>query len=247
VRDVILSGGDPLMVTDYALEKVLAALREIPHVEIIRLGTKMPCVLPQRITPKFCKMIRKYHPIYVNTHFNHPWECTPEAEKACAMLADAGCPVGNQAVLMKGVNDNPDVMLELHRKLLKMRVRPYYIYQADLTKGTNHFRTPVRVGLEIMDKLRGHTSGLAIPYYVIDAPGGGGKIPILPQYVLGRNGNDIILRNYKYDVYTYPDVEDETPQDIVVEQRYLRKRSNGRKSAAPKTPAPSPEVVRVEK
>jgi lysine 2,3-aminomutase len=131
--------------------------------------------------------------------------------------------------------------------LLKMRVRPYYIYQADLTKGTNHFRTPVRVGLEIMDKLRGHTSGLAIPHYVIDAPGGGGKIPLLPQYVLGRNGNDIILRNYKYDVYTYPDVEDETPQDIVVEQRYLRKRSNGRKSASPKMPSPTPEVVRVEK
>ena len=247
VRDVVLSGGDPLMVTDYALEKVLAALREIPHVEIIRLGTKMPCVLPQRITPKFCKMIRKYHPIFVNTHFNHPWECTPEAEKACGMLADAGCPVGNQAVLMKGVNDNADIMLELHRKLLKMRVRPYYIYQADLTKGTNHFRTPVRVGLEIMDKLRGHTSGLAIPYYVIDAPGGGGKIPLLPQYVLGRNGNDIILRNYKYDVFTYPDVEDETPQNNVVEQRFLRKRSNGRKSAAPKMPAPSPEVVHVEK
>lgn len=247
VRDVILSGGDPLMVTDYALEKVLSALRAIPHVEIIRLGTKMPCVLPQRITPKLCKMIRKYHPIYVNTHFNHPWECTPEAEKACGMLADAGCPVGNQAVLMKGVNDNADVMLDLHRKLLKMRVRPYYIYQADLTKGTNHFRTPVRVGLEIMDKLRGHTSGLAIPYFVIDAPGGGGKIPLLPQYVLGRNGNDIILRNYKYDVYTYPDVEDETVQDNVVEQRYLRKRTNGRKSAAPKMPSPIPEVVQSGK
>ena len=163
------------------------------------------------------------------------------------MLADAGCPVGNQAVLMKGVNDDPDVMLELHRKLLRMRVRPYYIYQADLTKGTNHFRTPVRVGLEIMDKLRGHTSGLAIPYYVIDAPGGGGKIPLLPQYVLGRNGNDIILRNYKYNIYTYPDVEDETPQDNVVEQRYLRRRTNGRKLAAPKIPAPSPELARVEK
>lgn len=226
VRDVVLSGGDPLMVTDYVLERILAGLREIPHVEIIRLGTKMPCVLPQRITPKLCKMIRKYHPIYVNTHFNHPWECTPEAEKACAMLADAGCPVGNQAVLMKGVNDDPDVMLELHRKLLKMRVRPYYIYQADLTKGTNHFRTPVSKGLEIMDKLRGHTSGLAVPYYVIDAPGGGGKIPILPQYVLGRNGKDIILRNYKYDIFTYPDVEERPPQHEVVERKYKR-RKNG--------------------
>lgn len=226
VRDVVLSGGDPLMVTDYVLERILAGLREIPHVEIIRLGTKMPCVLPQRITPKLCKMIRKYHPIYVNTHFNHPWECTPEAEKACAMLADAGCPVGNQAVLMKDVNDDPDVMLELHRKLLKMRVRPYYIYQADLTKGTNHFRTPVSKGLEIMDKLRGHTSGLAVPYYVIDAPGGGGKIPILPQYVLGRNGKDIILRNYKYEIFTYPDVEERPPRHEVVEKKFKR-RKNG--------------------
>ena len=233
IRDVIISGGDPLMVTDYALERVLAGLREIPHVEIIRIGTKMPCVLPQRITPKLCKMLKKYHPLYVNTHFNHPWECTPEAERACNMLADVGIPVGNQAVLMKGVNDDPDIMLELHRKLLKMRVRPYYIYQADLTKGTNHFRTPVRVGLEIMDKLRGHTSGLAIPYYVIDAPGGGGKIPLLPQYVLGRNGKDIILRNYKYEIYTYPDVEETPVEQHPVEHKYLRKRQNGRRKPVP--------------
>ncbi|MCI0708334.1 MAG: KamA family radical SAM protein [Ignavibacteriae bacterium] len=231
VRDVVLSGGDPLMVTDYVLERILAGLRAIPHVEIIRLGTKMPCVLPQRITAKLCKMIKKYHPIYVNTHFNHPWECTPEAERACAMLADAGCPVGNQAVLMKGVNDDPDVMLELHRKLLKMRVRPYYIYQADITKGTNYFRTPVRVGLEIMDKLRGHTSGLAVPYFVIDAPGGGGKIPLLPQYVLGRNGNDILLRNFKYEVYTYPDVPETEPELPVPEEKYMRKRNGQKKKA----------------
>jgi len=238
VRDVVLSGGDPLMVTDYVLERVLASLRAIPHVEIIRLGTKMPCVLPQRITPKLCKMLKKYHPIYVNTHFNHPWECTPEADKACAMLADAGCPVGNQAVLMKGVNDDADVMLELHRKLLKMRVRPYYIYQADLTKGTNHFRTPVRKGLEIMDKLRGHTSGLAIPYYVIDAPGGGGKIPLLPQYVLGLNGKDIILRNYKYEIFTYPDVEEEQPEpQLVVETKYRRRRRMTEKKVYPNEPS----------
>jgi lysine 2,3-aminomutase len=237
VRDIVLSGGDPLMVTDYMLERVLSGLRAIPHVEIIRLGTKMPCVLPQRITLKLCKMLRKYHPIYVNTHFNHPWECTPEAEKACAMLADAGCPVGNQAVLMKGVNDDADVMLELHRKLLKMRVRPYYIYQADLTKGTNHFRTPVRTGLEIMDKLRGHRSGLAVPYYVIDAPGGGGKIPLLPQYVLGRNGKDIILRNYKYEIYTYPDVEEEQPEpQLVVETKYRRRRRMTEKTVVPNEP-----------
>ena len=234
IRDVILSGGDPLMLTDYMLEKILKGLRDIPHVEIIRLGTKMPCVLPQRITPKLIELIKKYHPIYVNTHFNHPWECTPEAKKACEMLADAGCPVGNQAVLMKGVNDDPDVMLELMRKLLAMRVRPYYIYQADITKSANHFRTPVSKGLEIMDKLRGHTSGLAIPYYVIDAPGGGGKIPLLPQYVLGRNGNDIILRNYKYDIFTYPDVEEENTGDAKIEKQYMRKPRRTRKAKRPK-------------
>jgi lysine 2,3-aminomutase len=253
VRDVIISGGDPLMVTDYALERVLAGLREIPHVEIIRIGTKMPCVLPQRITPKLCKMLKKYHPLYINTHFNHPWECTPEATRACSLLADAGIPLGNQAVLMKGVNDDPDIMLELHRKLLQMRVKPYDIYQADLTKGTNHFRTPVRVGLEIMDKLRGHTSGLAIPYYVIDAPGGGGKIPLLPQYVLGRNGKDIILRNFKYEIYTYPDVEDPTIEQHPVEQKYLRKRQNGRRKqvAIPDGADGNPEnaevLMRIEK
>jgi lysine 2,3-aminomutase len=223
IRDVILSGGDPLMLTDYMLEKIVKGLREIPHVEIIRLGTKMPCVLPQRITPKLCDMLRKYHPIYVNTHFNHPWECTAEAKKACAMLADTGIPIGNQAVLMKGVNDDPDIMLELMRKLLAMRVRPYYIYQADITKSANHFRTPVSKGLEIMDKLRGHTSGLAIPYYVIDAPGGGGKIPLLPQYVLGRNGKDIVLRNYKYDIYSYPDVDEEPTGEAKIEKQYMRK------------------------
>ncbi len=234
IRDVILSGGDPLMLTDFLLERVLQGLREIPHVEVIRLGTKMPCVLPQRITPKLCRIIKKYHPIYVNTHFNHPWECTPEAKRACEMLADAGCPVGNQAVLMKGVNDSPEVMLELVRKLLRMRVRPYYLYQADITKGPDHFRTPVSRGLEIMDKLRGHTSGLAIPSYVIDAPGGGGKIPLLPQYVLGRAGKNIILRNYKYEIFTYPDLEEEPAGHVPpVEKPYLRKngkhRKNGRK------------------
>lgn len=240
VRDVILSGGDPLMLTDYLLERILKGLREIAHVEIIRLGTKMPCVLPQRITPKLCRMIRKYHPIYVNTHFNHPWECTPEAKRACEMLADAGCPVGNQAVLMKGVNDDADVMLELMRKLVAMRVRPYYLYQADITKGTDYFRTPVSKGLEIMDKLRGHTSGLAVPTFVIDAPGGGGKIPLLPQYVIGRAGKNIILRNYKYEIFTYPDVEENpaghTPP---MEKKFMRKngkhKKNGRK-----------EVVEVE-
>jgi len=232
IRDVILSGGDPLMLTDFLLERVLKGLREIPHVEIIRLGTKMPCVLPQRITPKLCKILRKYHPIYINTHFNHPWECTPEAKRACEMLVDAGCPVGNQSVLMAGVNDDLDVMLELVRKLLAMRVRPYYLYQADITKGTNYFRTPVSKGLEIMDKLRGHTSGLAIPSYVIDAPGGGGKIPLLPQYVIGRAGKQIILRNYKYEIFTYPDVEEEPAyHSPPVEKPFMRK--NGKKAHIP--------------
>jgi lysine 2,3-aminomutase len=240
VRDVILSGGDPLMLTDYMLERILSALRAIPHVEIIRLGTKMPCVLPQRITQKLCKMIRKYHPIYVNTHFNHPWECTPEAKRACEMLADAGCPVGNQAVLMKGINDDPDVMLELFRKLLAMRVRPYYLYQADMTKSTNHFRTPVRVGLDIMDKIRGHISGLAVPYYVIDAPGGGGKIPLLPQYVIGRNGNQIILRNYNYDVFVYADVEGERAQ--IVEQKFKRRNGRGKKTRTLEPEIPLQEI-----
>ena len=210
ISDVILSGGDPLMLTDAMLEKILIRLREIKHIQVIRLGTKMPCVLPHRITPKLCNMLKKYHPIYINTHFNHPWEITEDSKRACGMLADAGCPVGNQAVLMKGVNDNPDTMKELMKGLLAMRVRPYYIYQADLTKGANHFRTPLDVGLDIMDKLRGHISGLAVPQFVIDAPGGGGKIPLLPNYVISRDEDKIILRNFKYNVYEYPDVRDES-------------------------------------
>ena len=207
IRDVILSGGDPLMLTDTMLEKILKRLRQIPHLEIIRLGTKMPCVLPQRITPKLCNIIKKYHPVYVNTHFNHPREITPEARKACGMLADAGCPVGNQTVLMKGVNDDADVIKELMQKLLSMRVKPYYLYMADETKGANHFRTSIRKGIEIMDKLRGYTSGLAVPYFVIDAPGGGGKIPLLPEYVVHQDEEKIVLRNYKGDIYVYDDIE----------------------------------------
>jgi len=219
IRDVILSGGDPLMLTDLMLEKILIRLRQIPHVEIIRLGTKMPCVLPHRITPKLCSMLKKYHPIFVNTHFNHPWEITPESSKACQMLADAGCPVGNQAVLMKGVNDDPEIISELMKKLLKIRVKPYYLYMADETKGANHFRTSIRKGIEIMDKLRGHTSGLAIPYFVIDAPGGGGKIPLLPEYVLHHDEEKIVLRNYKGDIYVYKDVKDDVEEFHEVEHK----------------------------
>lgn len=208
IRDVILSGGDPLMLTDTMLKKILKRLRSIPHIEIIRLGTKMPCVLPQRITQKLCDIIKKYHPIYVNTHFNHPWEITEESSRACQMLADAGVPVGNQMVLMKGVNDDAAVVKELMQKLLKIRVRPYYMYMADETKGANHFRTSIETGLEIVENLRGWTSGLAIPHFVIDAPGGGGKIPLLPNYVLHHDEDKIVLRNYKKQVYVYGNKKD---------------------------------------
>jgi lysine 2,3-aminomutase len=203
IRDVILSGGDPLMLTDYMLEKVLKRLKEIPHVDIIRLGTKMPCVLPHRITPKLCSIIKKYHPVYINTHFNHPWEITDESTRASLMLVDSGCVVNNQAVLMKNVNDDAEILKELFLKLLKIRIRPYYLFMADETKGTRHFRTSVDKGLEIMDKLRGHISGLAIPYFVIDAPGGGGKIPLLPKYVIHHDDESIIMRNYKNEIYVY--------------------------------------------
>lgn len=209
IRDVVVSGGDPLMLTDTMLEKILQRLRKIEHIEIIRIGTKMPCVLPQRITPKLCDMLKKYHPIYINTHFNHPWEITPESSKACEMLADAGCPVGNQLVLMKGVNDDPETVKELMQKLLKIRVRPYYMYMADETKGSSHYHTSVETGLEIIENLRGHTSGLAVPHFVIDAPGGGGKVPLLPNYVLHKDDEKVILRNYKHKIYVYKNYHDQ--------------------------------------
>ncbi len=232
IRDIILSGGDPLMLTDVMLEKILKRLRQIPHVEIIRLGTKMPCVLPQRITNKLCEMIKKYHPIYVNTHFNHPWEITEESTKACSMLIDAGCPVNNQAVLMKGVNDDANVMKELLLKLLKIRVRPYYLFMADETKGASHFRTSINEGIQIIDKLRGHISGLAIPHFVIDAPGGGGKIPLLPKYVLHHDEDKIILRNYKNENYIYKEYKTNKKEDSKVEIE-ISNRKNG-KSTQPK-------------
>lgn len=221
ISDVILSGGDPLMLTDAMLEKILIRLRKMEHIQIIRVGSKMPCVLPQRITQGLCNMLKKYHPVYVNTHFNHPWEITEESTKACTMLADSGIPVGNQAVLMKGVNDDAEVIKELMKKLLSIRVRPYYLYQADITKGANHFRTPLRVGLEIVDKLRGHISGLGVPHFVIDAPGGGGKIPLLPEYVIMKTDDKVILRNYKYNIYEYPDVKDE--KKVTTPENFLRK------------------------
>lgn len=220
IRDVVLSGGDPLNISDEKIEHILKSLRTIPHLEIIRIGTKVPCILPQRITPELCSIIKKYHPIYINTHFNHPWELTLEAKQACEMLADAGCPVGNQSVLLKGVNDDPEVMKELVTGLLKMRVRPYYIYQADLTKGAMHFRTTIQKGLELIKAIRGWTSGLAVPHYVIDAPGGGGKIPLLPEYVKELNDNEIILTNYKSNTYKYSfsdlKVDSKAPDDFLL-------------------------------
>ena len=227
IRDVVMSGGDPLMLTDTMLEKILKRLRQIPHIEIIRIGSKMPCVLPHRTTPKLVEMIKKYHPVYVNTHFNHPWEITPESTKACEMLANAGIPVSNQAVLMKGVNDDADVMRELFTKLLKIRVRPYYLYMADETRGANHFRTSLETGLDIMYKLRGHTSGLAIPHFVIDAPGGGGKIPILPQYILHRDEDRIVMRNYKNEVFVYRESHADVKNDSKIHIEINKKNGNG--------------------
>jgi lysine 2,3-aminomutase len=204
VRDVIISGGDPLMLCDARLENILRQLRAIPHLEILRIGTRVPCFLPQRVTPKLAAMFKKYHPLYINVHFNHPDEITVESTQALALLADAGIPLGNQTVLLKGVNDDPLIMRRLMQKLLYVRVRPYYIYQADYVSGTEHLRTTVEKGLEIMDALRGWTSGLAVPYYVIDAPGGGGKIPVLPKYVQTISDEQVVMRNYAGEVYTYP-------------------------------------------
>ena len=204
VRDVIISGGDPLMLTDRKIDYVVGGLRAIDRIEIIRIGSRVPVTLPQRITPNLCAILKKHHPFYINTHFNHPREITPETTKACGMLADAGIPLGNQAVLLKGVNDDPEVMVELMKKLLAIRVKPYYIYQADLVVGTDHFRTSIKKGLEIIAALRGHISGLGVPHYVVDAPGGGGKIALLPDPVVSFDDDEIRLRNYEGGVYSYP-------------------------------------------
>jgi lysine 2,3-aminomutase len=203
VRDVVISGGDPLSLSDERLDYILGRLRAIPHVEIFRLGTRNLVTLPQRVTDDFVRMLREHHPVYVNTHFNHPKECTAETFEAARRIADAGCPIGNQMVLLRGVNDDAKIVMELNHKLLLMRIRPYYIYQCDLAKGIGHFRTPVEKGIEIIEALRGHTSGLAVPHFVIDAPGGGGKIPVSPQYVVGREGKRWILRNYAGRRYEY--------------------------------------------
>ena len=203
IRDVVISGGDPLSLSDERLDYILGRLRAIPHVEIFRLGTRNLVTLPQRVTDDFVYMLRRHHPVYVNTHFNHPRECTAEAFEAARRLADAGCVIGNQMVLLKGVNDDPKTVLDLNHKLLLMRIRPYYIYQCDLSKGISHFRTPIESGIRIVEALRGHTSGLAVPQFVVDAPHGGGKIPVNPEYVLKHEGKRWTFRNYAGQTYTY--------------------------------------------
>ncbi len=203
IRDVLLSGGDALMVSDAKLEYIISRLRQIPHVEIVRIGSRTPVVCPQRITPELCDMLKKYHPVWLNTHFNHPNEVTPEAVAACERLANAGVPLGNQSVLLRGVNDCVHVMKRLVHLLVKMRVRPYYIYQCDLSMGLEHFRTPVSKGIEIIEGLRGHTSGYAVPTFVVDAPGGGGKTPVMPQYVISQAPGKVVLRNFEGVITTY--------------------------------------------
>ena len=203
VRDVLLSGGDALMVPDSTLEYIFQRLRAIPHVEIIRIGSRTPVVMPQRITPELVNMIKKYHPVWLNTHFNHPNEITAESKAACERMADAGIPLGNQSVLLRGINDCSHIMMRLVHELVKMRVRPYYIYVCDLSRGISHFRTPVSKGIEIIENLRGHTSGFAVPTFVVDAPGGGGKIPVMPQYVISQSDHRVVLRNYEGVITTY--------------------------------------------
>jgi len=205
IRDVLLSGGDPLTLPDEKLEYLLSRLRQIPHVEMIRIGTKIPVVLPHRITPALTRMLRRYHPLWMSIHFTHPDELTPEVREACTRLADAGIPLGSQTVLLAGVNDRVDTMKSLVHGLMRIRVRPYYLYQCDPILGSSHFRTPVEKGLEIIRGLRGHTTGYAVPSYVIDAPGGGGKIPLLPEYLVGREDQDLLLKNYVNRIYRYPD------------------------------------------
>lgn len=208
IRDVVISGGDALCVSDEVLRGIFKELRAIKHVEIIRIGTRTPVVMPQRITKDLCNIIKEFHPIWINTHFNHPKEITDESKRACEMLADSGVPIGNQSVLLKDINDCPYIMKKLVQELVKIRVRPYYLYQCDLSEGIEHFRTSVDTGIEIIETLRGHTSGLAVPTYVIDAPGGGGKIPISPEYLISRSPDKVVLRNFEGNIYSYPHPDD---------------------------------------
>src|SRR6476661_1781400 len=227
IRDVIMSGGDPLLLNDRRLEAILTRLRAIPHLQIIRIGSRIPCHLPERITPELCAMLKRFHPLFINTHFNHPDELTPAAVAGLGRLADAGIPLGCQTVLLKGVNDDPAVMKELMQRLLIARVRPYYIYMADQVAGAEHFRTTVQAGIRIMEALRGWTSGLANPHFVIDAPGGGGKIPLLPEYVVSMTDEEVVLRNFRGQRYVY-----RQPREAeVIKLEKPRKRAARRKSA----------------
>lgn len=203
IRDVLLSGGDPMLMSNERLETIIKKLYEIPHIELIRIGSRTPAVLPQRITPELVEMLKKYHPLYLNTHFNHPKEINKYSKKASTRLNNAGIPVGNQTVLLKNINDQPAIMKKLMQELLKIRIKPYYIYQCDLSQGIKHFRTPVSRGIEIIESLRGHTTGMAVPTYVIDAPGGGGKIPVSPQYLISMSEGKVILRNYEGKIFAY--------------------------------------------
>lgn len=208
IRDVLISGGDPLTLSDERLEKIIARLRAIKHVEIIRIGTRVPVVMPMRITPQLLAMLKKYSPIWINTHFNHPKEITPYSSKACLDIVDAGIPLGNQSVLLRGVNDNPETMKELLTKLVMIKVRPYYLYQCDLSQGLGHFRTRVETGIDIIRNLTGYISGYAVPKFVIDAPNGGGKVPINPEYVISMDDKEVVMRNYRGDIYKYPQPTD---------------------------------------
>lgn len=211
IRDVLLSGGDPLLLSDEKLEFLLRELRAIPHLEFLRIGSRIPIFLPQRITPELCAMLRKYHPLFLSIHSNHPRELTTEVREALGRLADAGVPLGNQSVLLREVNDDVTVMRALTQKLLMCRVKPYYIYQCDLISGSAHLRASVRKGLEVMEGLRGHTTGYAVPQYVIDAPGGGGKVPVNPDYVLSRNADRVVIRNFEGKIFEYPEDADGKP------------------------------------
>ena len=211
IRDVLLSGGDPLLLSDDKLEHLLSRLRAIPHVEFLRIGTRIPIFMPQRITPELCAMLKKFHPLFISIHTNHPRELTTEVRDGLGRLANAGIPLGNQSVLLNHVNDDAIVMKALVQKLLMCRVKPYYLYQTDLIAGSAHLRSSVKKGLEIMEQLRGHTTGYAVPQYVIDAPGGGGKVPVNPEYVLCRNAGRVLIRNYEGKIFEYPEASDGTP------------------------------------
>jgi lysine 2,3-aminomutase len=211
IRDVLLSGGDPLLLSDDKLENLLGRLRAIPHVEFLRIGSRIPTFLPQRITPELCAMLKMFHPLFLSIHSNHPRELTTEVRDALGRLADAGIPLGNQSVLLNHVNDDAQVMKAHVQKLLMCRVKPYYIYQCDLISGSAHLRTSVRKGIEIMQQLRGHTTGYAVPQYVIDAPGGGGKVPVNPEYVLSHNADRVIVRNFEGKIFEYPEALDGMP------------------------------------